>query len=82
MAVSSLPERKLIDVNESWLATLGFSRDEVIGRTPRELGLFVNPENNRSPLKEYKSKAQIEILNYRSGKRMEVSSKVCFPEQS
>lgn len=31
------------DVNEAWLRTLGYSREEVIGRTSTELGLFVAP---------------------------------------
>lgn len=44
MAVSSIPDRRLIDVNASYLNTLGFSREEVIGKTSAELGLFVQPE--------------------------------------
>ena len=31
------------DVNETWLGILGYSRDEVIGRTSLELGLWVDP---------------------------------------
>ena len=44
LAVGSIPDGKFVDINESFLTTLGFSRDEVIGRTPGELGLFVDPE--------------------------------------
>ena len=40
MAVSSFPQRKFTDVNDSFLSTLGFSRDEVIGKTSEELGIF------------------------------------------
>ena len=40
MALSTLPERKFMDVNTSFLSTLGYSKDEVIGKTSRELGLF------------------------------------------
>jgi PAS domain S-box-containing protein len=44
MAVSSFPERKFTDVNDAFVSTLGFSREEVIGKTNEELGLFVEPE--------------------------------------
>ncbi|HVU23587.1 MAG TPA: PAS domain S-box protein [Opitutus sp.] len=35
----------LIDVNAAFLQRLGFSREEVIGRTPLEIGFWVNPEH-------------------------------------
>lgn len=44
MAVSSLPERKFTDVNDAFVSTLGYSRDEVIGKSSAELGIFVEPE--------------------------------------
>ena len=44
MAVSSIPERRFTDVNESFLSTLGFSREEIIGKTSAELDLFVQPK--------------------------------------
>ena len=44
LAVGTIPEGTFVEINESFLTTLGFSRDEVIGRTPGELGLFVDPE--------------------------------------
>jgi PAS domain S-box-containing protein len=45
MAVSSIPERRFSDVNQAFLKTLGFSREEVIGKTSMELGLWVEPES-------------------------------------
>jgi two-component system, cell cycle sensor histidine kinase and response regulator CckA len=42
MALSILPERSLVDVNDAWLKTLGYERAEVIGKTAAELGLFVD----------------------------------------
>ena len=44
MAVSSVPEARFTDVNEAFLRAHGYSREEVIGRTIAELGLFVEPE--------------------------------------
>jgi PAS domain S-box-containing protein len=40
MAIVGLDGRHL-DVNESWLRSFGYSREEVIGRTPQEFGLFL-----------------------------------------
>lgn len=45
MAVS-LADQRFLDVNAAWLKTLGYSRDEVIGKTSAELGLFVHPERH------------------------------------
>jgi len=42
MALSTLPERKFIDVNDAFLHTLGYSKPELIGTTSSSLGLFVN----------------------------------------
>ena len=33
MALTSLPDRRLVDVNDAWLNVLGYTRDEVIGKT-------------------------------------------------
>jgi diguanylate cyclase (GGDEF)-like protein/PAS domain S-box-containing protein len=40
MALSRVEDGIFIDVNEVFLETLGFSRDEIIGKNSRELGLF------------------------------------------
>ena len=47
MAVSELPERRFVDVNDAFLSKLGYERDEVVGRTGGELGLFCEPEKQR-----------------------------------
>ncbi|NUQ66336.1 MAG: PAS domain S-box protein [Pirellulales bacterium] len=46
MAVSSMQDRVFLDVNEVFLAALGYSREEVIGKTSAELGLFAAPEDH------------------------------------
>ncbi|MFA7329487.1 MAG: PAS domain S-box protein [Candidatus Delongbacteria bacterium] len=45
MALTSLPERRFTDVNDAFLAKTGYRREEVLGRTVAELGLFVEPES-------------------------------------
>ena len=47
MAISSLPDRKFTDVNEAFLTTLGYSKEEIIGKTADDLNLFVNPDEQK-----------------------------------
>jgi two-component system, cell cycle sensor histidine kinase and response regulator CckA len=47
MAVSSYPERKFTEVNDSFVSTLGFSREEIIGKSSSELGFYSDPEMNQ-----------------------------------
>jgi diguanylate cyclase (GGDEF)-like protein/PAS domain S-box-containing protein len=44
MAISYVNSEAFIDVNEAFLDTLGYAREEVIGHTSRELDLFVDPQ--------------------------------------
>lgn len=40
MAISDLSGRRFTEVNEAFLAVLGYQQDEVIGKTVKEVGLF------------------------------------------
>ena len=44
LTLSRLDNGRFIDVNERFLRTLGFAREEVIGRSERELGIFRDSE--------------------------------------
>ncbi len=43
MSLSALPEGRFIDVNESFLRLFGYAREDVIGHTSLELGLWSDP---------------------------------------
>jgi PAS domain S-box-containing protein len=45
ITIGSLSDGRYIDVNDSFLQIAEYSRDEVIGHTPDELRLWVNPED-------------------------------------
>jgi len=45
IALTTLPGRRFTDVNDAFLSTLGYAREDIIGRTSAELNLFVNPEH-------------------------------------
>ena len=43
MAISACVDGPLIDVNERWQALFGYTREEVLGKCPADLGLFTAP---------------------------------------
>ncbi|MEI8038102.1 MAG: CHASE domain-containing protein [Verrucomicrobiota bacterium] len=43
IALSSQPDRRFTDVNDAFLETLGYAREEILGKTATELNLFVDP---------------------------------------
>jgi PAS domain S-box-containing protein len=62
MALSVLPERKFADVNDTFLATLGYSREEVIGRSSADLDLFVNPKQREAIVEHLMTAGRIHDL--------------------
>ncbi|MEI7732704.1 MAG: PAS domain S-box protein [Verrucomicrobiota bacterium] len=45
MALTTLPDRRFFDVNDAFLKTLGYCRQEILGKTSAELGLFPRSEH-------------------------------------
>jgi len=48
--ICHLEDGRFIDVNDAFLASMGFERDEVIGRTALELGIWANPGDRKQLL--------------------------------
>jgi PAS domain S-box-containing protein len=46
MAISGIENRVFIDVNNAFVKTLGYTRDEIVGRTSRELGIFIESDEH------------------------------------
>ncbi|MEI6634704.1 MAG: PAS domain S-box protein [Chlamydiota bacterium] len=44
MALSTVPDQRFSDVNDAFLKALGYSRDDIVGKTVVELGLFLHAE--------------------------------------
>lgn len=44
MAINELPGRTFSDVNDAWLASLGYSKSDVLGKTSGDLDLFPDLE--------------------------------------
>lgn len=48
MALSTLPDRRFVDVNDAFLETLGYARAEVVGKSAGELGLFPDAKKQKT----------------------------------
>lgn len=60
MSISTLEEARFVDINDTFLSITGYTRDEVIGRTAFELGLW--------PEAEFRAKA-LKVINRRAAVR-------------
>jgi len=47
VSIGTLAEGRFLEVNDAFLRDHGFTREQVIGRTSPELGLWFNPEDRR-----------------------------------
>lgn len=45
IAISRISDARYLDVNEAYLKTTGFTREEVIGKTPFELGIYADNQD-------------------------------------
>jgi PAS domain S-box-containing protein len=59
MALTSLPERRFTDVNAAFLNMLGYSREEIIGKTSVELELFPDSERQRKIAEQLQAKGRV-----------------------
>lgn len=62
MAISTKSDGKFLDVNQTFLTTLGFSRDEVIGKGVDELDTYLNPDDRVRALSILGEKGQVRNL--------------------
>ncbi|GAB1724070.1 MAG: PAS domain S-box protein [Nitrospira sp. CR1.1] len=47
MAISRLEDGRVLDVNEAFVRVSGFSRDELVGMSSLDIGMWVNPDDRR-----------------------------------
>ncbi|MBF0408570.1 MAG: response regulator [Candidatus Riflebacteria bacterium] len=59
MAVNNVSDKKFLEVNTAFLDKLGFSREEIIGKSAHELGLFIESEKQSEAAKAIVEKGQI-----------------------
>lgn len=59
IGISSLREGRFIDVNQASLNTLGYLRDEIIGRTAQELDLWENEAERVRLMRDFKQQGSM-----------------------
>lgn len=60
MAVNSINDRKFIDVNSTFLNTLGYAREEIIGKTASDLPIFIEDDNLKEALSQLQKNGRIQ----------------------
>jgi two-component system cell cycle sensor histidine kinase/response regulator CckA len=62
ITIAALPEGRFIDVNDSFLRVTGYEREEVIGRTSRELNFWARPEDRAKFVEKLKTQGSVRDL--------------------
>ena len=57
--ISTLEDGFYVDVNEAFLRTTGYQRQEVIGKSSRELGIWVHPEKRAEMLETLRKEGAV-----------------------
>ena len=64
LTISSLVTGKLLEVNETFVEATGYSREEAIGRTTAELGVWARPGDREAELAEVESARRLRNREY------------------
>ncbi len=69
ISISSINEGRYIDVNESFLQTSGYCRDEVIGHTSTELNIWADSTDREKFIQSLKEHGSVRNLEVRTRKK-------------
>jgi PAS domain S-box-containing protein len=64
MAIVELDTGKFVDINNAFIETMGFQRDEIIGKTSKELNLFIDSNLKKKILKQINHNQPIKKLEH------------------
>ena len=65
LAVTSVKDNRYLDINDTYEQMTGWRRDEIIGRTPFDLKLWVDPTQRAGMAKEIQTKGTVRNLEFR-----------------
>jgi PAS domain S-box-containing protein len=65
IAISRLNGNQFVDVNEAFQNITGCSRAEIVGHTPRELNLWVEPEQRDRLISELRARRRVRDFEFR-----------------
>jgi PAS domain S-box-containing protein len=65
LTISSLDDGRLIEVNETFVKATGYTREEVVGKTTVELGLWADTDDRAAEMSTVRETGQIRNAEYR-----------------
>ncbi|MCG2777273.1 MAG: PAS domain S-box protein, partial [Desulfobacterales bacterium] len=69
ITITRVKDGRYMQVNEAFCQMRGYSREEVLGRTPFELNLYVNPEDRERLIKVLKERGEVNGFEVQYQKR-------------
>ena len=60
MALSRIDDGRVLDLNERWVELTGFRREEAVGRTSSELGLWKDPGDRAAMIREVEQSGAVQ----------------------
>ena len=69
VSIGTLAEGRFLEVNDAFLRDHGFTRDQVIGRTSPELGLWANPDDRRLLIEAIERDGMVRDFEYQGQTR-------------
>jgi diguanylate cyclase (GGDEF)-like protein/PAS domain S-box-containing protein len=75
MAITTVDDSRIVEVNESFARVLGYRHEELIGHTTLELNLWVNPEKRRRFIDKLKQDREVRNMEVQVRKK---SGDICF----
>jgi len=79
VVIATLNEGRYIDVNEAFERITGYSRDEAIGRTSVEIGLWADPDDRRKLVEQMRQHGRVQNFECRFRKK---SGEIIYCESS
>ncbi|HET8775501.1 MAG TPA: ATP-binding protein [Thermoanaerobaculia bacterium] len=90
LLITSLDDGRLVEVNEGFVLLSGYTREEVIGRSPDELGLWVDPQiraerfqrlHSGQPVPDIEARFRIrsgeELIGFIGSALVDINGKAC-----
>lgn len=59
LSISRISDGRIVEVNQSFERLFGYSREEVIGRTSLELGMFANPADRQAAIEQVREQGSL-----------------------
>ena len=65
LCLTGVDDGRIRDANDAFLSTSGYTREEILGRTPIELGLWMDPAQREEGIRELKAGRSVRNLECR-----------------